>query len=1423
MIEIRGFNGKLNVDDNPYRIPKDDFVDALNVTRDAQGQGQDMTITNLIGNTLVQDSLPDGINKVIGNYADRTRNRQYYFTWNSLGYHRISYYDASADTIIVLMENLKDTGNVDVLKFNPSFRINHIDIVYREEGDLLFWTDGLNPPRKINVKEILSNASNLRYTIFTFSSGGGTANLVTFYGSEIYTGTIVEIYIREVSSGNLVLLTQYVCNSSDTLNDIALGLINNSNPSLLAYYFYLTNANPFFLYYSDTLFGDIQINIIGGAAPIQESFIDVIKEPPSAPPYCVYEDDASVTVNNLHNKLFKFKYRFVFDDNEKSVTSAQSELAIPFNYTNVTIAADEKINNNIVIAYQTGASNVAKIEILASESLGVTWSDFYLIDVLDKTQLNILSNSVEVYRFYNNKEYNPIPLNESIQPFDNVPQKADTQCLPNGNVLVYGAITENYDLTKLIASASTGYIENYNYSGSILFLAYQQEQPAFGSGTIRILAYGKYGQSGSVSITINDNGTPTTFSTASISDGNAITTSLGAQLSASGFTVSYISSNVLEVKKSNISIISTLNNATSVPFTTPSLGNTLALNNNSQLAYDWSSKYSYGVVYFDEKGRTNGVVYSENTAFTTDHYYDNTYIPNPILPPTTVYNALQPSVTLTINNRPPIWASYYEIVRTKNLTKSNFLYWISEATYKDAVADNDGYKYAYISIANLTAYIAANKEKASLGYEFTPGDRIRFLKLYDSSGKTSAGFISGNYFVANYTDKDYEIVESLSTATINGVEVNGPILKIILPNTYVGFDFGTDGASNIIYNPNPYFNYLIEIYSPAKQFSNEANLYYEFGERYIIGNAGTANAYHEGLSQNQSEDLITPAVITTYKGDSYFRSRLIPTGGEAKWQFPSKTNIMNTYFPMTATLSYNSTHNNKYTPTSTGSTNDYLLEINTPTSPPAFYISGTIVLLPNTSTPSSTPPYLEFYDGTNTQFWVNLTPAIAGQRLEFQIPNSTILTSIPYGWAKWGIRLKNFRGDLISFNLSLNDGKNIYQPIIDPNFSDNYSSSALPNGRPWIFDPNAKQDYNPALIRFGGEYQPGTNINNINRFYEENFDVYDRSRGAIRKMFIEGRNQYVFQEFDVGVVTVLTQIVRDTATNPLSAESDKLLNKIVYPYIGQYGIGDIPESFAYGKHAKYFIDSNKGVVCRLSNDGITPLSILYKMNAFFVPKLAGYKASLNTTIPTTGTPTVYGAFDAFTNKYIIAMDAIDRPALTQPAYTLVYTESRGPSEGFETFTSYHPENMGDLNNLLMTFKDGQLWKHNSSTYCNFYGIQYDCYVQTVFNDNPVDKKSYLAIMQTSNAPWYCPEIKSQVNTYGSTPQETQISEARFALQEGQYNSAILRDMNSPGGLINGQTMHGNYLIVKFKRDVAGNLYYINTVSLKYNNSPLNVR
>ena len=183
------------------------------------------------------------------------------------------------------------------------------------------------------------------------------------------------------------------------------------------------------------------------------------------------------------------------------------------------------------------------------------------------------------------------------------------------------------------------------------------------------------------------------------------------------------------------------------------------------------------------------------------------------------------------------------------------------------------------------------------------------------------------------------------------------------------------------------------------------------------------------------------------------------------------------------------------------------------------------------------------------------------------------------------------------------------------------------------------------MIRFGGAYQVNTNINQINNFKYENFDEYDRSFGDVIRLHVRDRYLKVYQKFKVGNVPILTQIVKDSANNPLQANTDTLINKIQY-YAGDYGIGDAATSLAWNNFADYFVDNYRGVVCRLSQDGITPISIINKMNAFFVAKLSAYRQELNNGVVETGVymgnPCIYGVFDAYTNKYIIALEEINR-------------------------------------------------------------------------------------------------------------------------------------------------------------------------------------
>ena len=101
---------------------------------------------NLKGNQLAQYALPSGTNKCIGAKYDKKTNKVYYWVYNSLGDHLILRYNHDTKTITKVLQS-------SLLNLNPSYLIVHANII---EG-LLYWTDDINPPRKINIDKAIKN------------------------------------------------------------------------------------------------------------------------------------------------------------------------------------------------------------------------------------------------------------------------------------------------------------------------------------------------------------------------------------------------------------------------------------------------------------------------------------------------------------------------------------------------------------------------------------------------------------------------------------------------------------------------------------------------------------------------------------------------------------------------------------------------------------------------------------------------------------------------------------------------------------------------------------------------------------------------------------------------------------------------------------------------------------------------------------------------------------------------------------------------------------------------------------------------------------------------------------------------------------------------------------------------------------------
>lgn len=387
--------------------------------------------------------------------------------------------------------------------------------------------------------------------------------------------------------------------------------------------------------------------------------------------------------------------------------------------------------------------------------------------------------------------------------------------------------------------------------------------------------------------------------------------------------------------------------------------------------------------------------------------------------------------------------------------------------------------------------------------------------------------------------------------------------------------------------------------------------------------------------------------------------------------------------------------------------------------------------------------------------------------------------------------------------------------ILDKSMSDKYGSKIDGNGRPFIQDPYAKQTYFPTLVRYSMEYQAGTSINRTNRFYAANFDEYDREKGDIQRLKTRGRQLRVFQNRACGVVPILQSLVQTADGNGVLSQSAEIINRIQY-YLGEYGLGTQFCSLASSGQADYFSDPVRGCQVRLSGDGITPISELYKGHFYFNPLLVKYNKERNN-ITGQGKAKILAFYDQFNEEFVTCMQ---ESAGTAPDKTVAKTFGFNEFRNcYTSFYSYSPEWVSTAENLVVSWKNGILYTHNNvSTYANFYGVQYKPSVTLIFNQYEQLKKRYNTITMLCNKAWI-PDSNGDITT--NLSQSSYLSISDFLYKDDKLHAAFKRDTGSTGGLFNGNVLKGNWMKINL-RPVNGNefvnLYYIEVSNLEpFNN------
>lgn len=977
----------------------------------------------------------------------------------------------------------------------------------------------------------------------------------------------------------------------------------------------------------------------------KKKYLTVARPMPLISPVCKYEDDATTNINNLRSKLYQFRYRWVYKDFTKSAWSPWSRLFAPVNADSLAVETNNTKNNRISITYQTGDSDIDKIEIAARESIDNVFSDPFLIKTVDK--LGLPDNSGYEFKFYNTEAYPAISLTESNQLFDYVPLKANAQELLNGNTIIYGGITEGRtaNVTPSVAQ-SLSLVQNSVTVSSFTMASYNRYTfsyfPVYNvtGGNHYIIFNGtpNVGDSYTFSLSFRrDIGAGVQTATVNISI-PTLTAGQNTQAALETILVSLLQGNATLQNYGLASSVASLqliepgefNNKRGIKIPGNSVNKAWILDSYNFVytyagggglpvdptgvntaCYKHMSRYTFGMCYFDENGVTNGVVTSDSMKVITPEI-DSTDLSGTTL---TI-----PLIQLSVSHQPPTWAKYFSFVRTKNLTCSEFKTILTTDTYKDTSST-----YAYLDITDFQ-----NNKSGFPIYDFSKGDRVRIVGLKNGSDNVS----------------DYPVYGVVNSSDITP-SAPPPRDRIWLKIPYdagVMSQFGTVGFKT----------YYLEVYTPTINSNEDTQVFYEFGETYEVELDLNGNIVHEGQIQDQIVGVgAQPAIFRFFRGDVYNRQR------DEQW-------------------------------------------------------------------------------------------------------------------------------------------------ILDLSMSDKYNSKFDGNGRPFVVDEYAKENYFPTLVRYSLDYQSGTNVNQTNRFYAANFDEYDREKGDIQRLKTRGRQLRVFQSRACGVVPILQSLVQTADGSGVLSQSSEIINKIQY-YQGEYGIGNQYCSLSSSPQADYFTDPVRGCQARLSADGISSISELYKAHFFLNPLLTKYN-KVRGNISGNGKAKILSVYDQFNQESItILQESVAGDNKSNP-YTFGFNEARN---SYSSFYSFSPEWITCAENLIISWRNGVLYTHdNTAAYCNYYNIQYQPSIKCVFNMYQDVKKRYNTITIHSNrviAPYNNGDITTNMSQMSS------LQTTDFLAKDDKRHAAFKRDSLSTGGLYNGNVLKGNWLELKLQPSNGNqfvNLYYI---------------
>ena len=170
---------------------------------------------------------------------------------------------------------------------------------------------------------------------------------------------------------------------------------------------------------------------------------------------------------------------------------------------------------------------------------------------------------------------------------------------------------------------------------------------------------------------------------------------------------------------------------------------------------------------------------------------------------------------------------------------------------------------------------------------------------------------------------------------------------------------------------------------------------------------------------------------------------------------------------------------------------------------------------------------------------------------------------------------------------------------------DNFNLPFISNGvkASTTLDEEYQEEHRKYGLIYSGIYNSNSGVNNLNQFIQAEKITKDINPiyGSVQKLHARDTDLVTLCEDKILRILSNKDAVFNADGNTNLTATDKVLGQTI-PFSGEFGISTNPESFASEAYRSYFTDRIRGVVLRLSKDGLTPISD-YGMRDWFKDNL----------------------------------------------------------------------------------------------------------------------------------------------------------------------------------------------------------------------------